>query len=100
MKITRSYLYSSENTDDAMVKDAADGFGAKLDNYNKGKSVDNLDKHLPKISMGLVGTVIKTTGYPGSIVPSEGGVLNRYLLPLTNDIVNNSNHVLNNSYGF
>lgn len=100
LKITKVYVYASENTDNAMVKDATDGFGAKLDNYNKGKSVDNLDKHLPKISMGLVGTVTKTTGYPGCVVPSEGGVLNRYLLPLTNDIVNNSNHVLTNSYGF
>jgi len=100
MRISKSYVYAAENTDDAMVKDAADGFGAKLDNYNKGKSVDNLDKHLPKISMGLVGTVIRTTGYPSCVTPSEGGVKNRYLLPLTNDIVNNSNHVLNNSYGF
>ena len=96
------YVYNSDNTDNAMVKDASDGFGAKLDNYNKGKDVDNLKKHLPKISMGLVGDVMKTAGFPGTITTStvEGGVLNRYLLPLTNDIVNNSNHVLNNSYGF
>lgn len=102
LKITKMYVYNSDNTDNAMVKDASDGFGAKLDNYNKGKDVDNLKKHLPKISMGLVGDVMKTAGFPGTITTStvEGGVLNRYLLPLTNDIVNNSNHVLNNSYGF
>ena len=100
LKITKVYIYNSDNIDDAMVQDATDGFGAKMDNYNKGKTVDNLDKHLPMISMGLVGKEITTKGFPDIVKPTEGGVKNRYLLPLTNDIVNNSNHILNNSYNF
>lgn len=100
LKITKMYIYNSDNTDDAMVKDAVSGFGTKIDNYNKGKSVDNLDKHLPMISMGLCGKSITTKNYPANVEPTEGGVLNRYLIPLTNEIVNNSNHILTNSYDF
>lgn len=100
MKITKLYIYNSDNTDDAMVKDAIDGFGTKIGNYNKGKSVDNLDKHLPMISMGLCGKAVTTKNYPANVEPTEGGVLNRYLIPLTNEIVNNSNHILTNSYDF
>jgi len=100
LKITKIYIYNSDNTDGAKVQGATSGFGTKMDNYNKGKSVDNLDKHLPMISMGLVGKEITTKGFPDIVEPTEGGVKNRYLLPLTYDIVNNSNHILNNSYNF
>ena len=100
LHITKLYIYTAQDVSGAMVKDAVAGFGTKLENYNKGKDVDNLKSHCPMISMGLTGKTMTTAGFPGNIDPSEGGVLNRYLLPLTNDIVNNSNHVLNNSYGF
>lgn len=99
-RITKVYIYNSDDTDEAMVQGGASGFGSKFKNYNQDKTVPNLDTYLPMISMGLVGKSITTKGYPGNVEPSEGGVLNRYLLPLTNEIMNNSNHLLSNSYGF
>lgn len=99
VRITKMYVYNSQNADDAMVKDAEGGFGSKMDNYNKSKPVDNLDTHLPMISMGLTGDAVKKSDYK-NLKPYDTDVLNRYLIPLTNDIMNNSNHVLSNSYGF